>query len=135
MGGKIFFVIAIIVAIVVAIFFLAQGKSLNQLLGGMKINTPPTPVAQTIVTVTYTGSGFSPKNTTVEKGTRVTWVNKSGKDATVNSDDYPTNKKFPFLNLGDYPDGSSVQVVFNKTGTFTYYNYFTPTHHGTVTVK
>lgn len=84
--------------------------------------------------VTLTASGFDPKTVTITEGTRVLWMNKSGKMGTVNSDDYPTNRLYPFLNLGAFPDGSSVQVVFDKAGTYTYHNHLNPDQTGKVIV-
>src|SRR5947207_677223 len=45
-----------------------------------------------INTITLTKNGFSPVKTMIKKGTAVKWINNSGTDnASVNSDDYPTN--------------------------------------------
>src|SRR5437868_5808815 len=68
------------------------------------------------VNVTLTSSGFVPQTVTVKTGGRVIWTNKSGGDATVNSDAHPTHLLWPFLNLGEFGDGSSVSVTFEKAG-------------------
>ena len=80
-------------------------------------------------------SGFVPKDITVKAGTRVIWVNKSGKTATVNSDDHPTHRLYPFLNLGEFADGSSVQVVVEKAGKYSYHNHFNASETGTITAQ
>lgn len=85
--------------------------------------------------VTLTQSGFSPKDITVSAGTKVVWTNNSGKAATVNSDDHPTHKKFPFLNLGEFGDGESLDVVFDTPGVYTYHNHYNASETGSVTVK
>ena len=88
-----------------------------------------------IVNVTLGDSGFVPKDIIVKTGTRVIWVNKSGKAATVNSYDHPTHRLYPFLNLGEFADGSSVQVVVEKAGKYSYHNHLNASETGTVTVE
>lgn len=86
-------------------------------------------------TVTVTESGFEPSTITIKAGTRVLWMNKSGKTVTVNSDQHPTHKLYPFLNLGAFDNGSSVQIVFDKPGTYTYHDHLNPSHTGKVMVE
>lgn len=85
--------------------------------------------------VTVTSSGFEPATITVAPGTQVVWTNNSGTEVTVSSDVHPTHLLFPFLNLGNFDDGSSVSIVFDKEGTFTYHNHFNASQKGTVIVK
>lgn len=87
------------------------------------------------VNVTLSSSGFAPQTVTVKAGGRVIWSNKSGVDATVNSDVYPTNLLWPFLNLGEFSNGSSVSVTFDKPGKYTYHNHLVPAQTGTVVVE
>ncbi len=86
-------------------------------------------------TVTLTGSGFNPATLTVKPGTRIIWLNKSGTNGSVNSDNHPTNLLYPFLNLGQFNNGSSVSVVFKKAGKYTYHNEVNPEQKGTVVVE
>ena len=89
-----------------------------------------------INTVSLTKNGFSPEKITIKKGTAVKWINNSGTDkASVNSDDYPTNTRFPELNLGQFNEGSSVAHIFTTTGTYTYHNQFNPKQTGTIIVE
>ncbi len=85
--------------------------------------------------VTVTASGYEPKTLTVKAGTKVTWKNTSGGPVTVNSDAHPTHLLWPFLNLGKFDDGSSVSVVFEKPGTYTYHNHLDASQTGTVIVE
>ncbi len=109
-----------------------QNKAVNQ-------NATSTPAEQTknvtSTTVDVTSSGFTPKEVKIKAGTRVVWTNKSGTAVTVNSDPHPTHTLWPFLNLGSFDDGSSVSVVFEKTGTYTYHNHFNPEQKGTIIVE
>lgn len=90
---------------------------------------------QSAVTITVTSNGFSPDTVTVKPNTIITWINKSGKTATVNSDNHPTHLEYPPLNLGEFKNGSSVQLTFDKAGTFTYHNHVNPDQKGTVIVQ
>ena len=88
-----------------------------------------------IVTVTLTDLGFTPKDTTVKIGTRIIWINKSGKAATVSSNDHPTHRLYPFLNLGEFARGSSLQAVVGETGKYSYHDHYNASQTGTVTVE
>src|ERR1035437_1220598 len=88
-------------------------------------------------TITLTNSGFTPLTLTINKGERVIWLNNSGVVGTVNSDNYPTNLLYPFLNFGQFNDGSSFSTIFAKPGTYTYYNFLSQNQNqkGTIIVK
>lgn len=98
-----------------------------------------TPIAidanRQITNVILGDSGFTPKDITVKVGATVIWINKSGKAATVNSANHPTHQLYPFLNLGEFANASSVQVVFDKAGKYSYHNHLNPSETGTVTVE
>ena len=87
------------------------------------------------IDITLTSTGFNPETVTIKTGTRVFWLNKSGTDGSVNSDNHPTNLLFPFLNLGEFDNRSSVSVVFEKAGKYTYHNEVNPDQRGTVIVE
>ncbi len=85
--------------------------------------------------VTLTKDGFSPQTVTIKVGTKVTWTNKSGDIATVNSDPHPQHTAYPSLNLGEFNDGETLSFIFTKPGTYGYHNHLNPTSTGTVTVE
>ncbi|MDP2638034.1 MAG: cupredoxin domain-containing protein [Candidatus Levybacteria bacterium] len=87
------------------------------------------------VTVILDNTGFTPKDITVKTGTKVVWTNSSGETATVNSDNHPNHLLYPFLNLGEFRDGSSLEVVFDKAGMYGYHNHYNASQIGTVTVE
>lgn len=84
--------------------------------------------------VTLDSHGFSPQSITVKVGEAVRWKNSTAKDASVNSDDHPTNRLYPELNLGMFTNGHSLVHIFTKPGTYTYHNYIQPDNRGTVIV-
>lgn len=87
------------------------------------------------ITVTLDKNGFSPKEVTINKGVAVRWRNKSGKQQTVNSDNYPTNQLHKELNFGVFNNESSVIYIFTKEGTYGYHNQLNPDQKGTIVVK
>ena len=88
-------------------------------------------------TITLTSSGFLPQTLTIQAGTRVVWLNNSGVVGAVNSDNYPTNLLYPFLNFGQFNDGASFSTIFQKIGIYTYYNLLSQdqSQKGTIIVK
>lgn len=93
------------------------------------------PTQETTVSVLATKAGFLPQSLTIKAETRVVWKNQSGETITVSSDPHPTHTLYPFLNLGAFDTGSSVQVVFDKAGTYTYHNHLNASQKGKVTVE
>lgn len=94
---------------------------------------PATEVSKTAVTLT--ADGFSPATLTIKAGDKVTWVNKSGTSATVNSDPHPTHTDYSPLNLGTFPDGGTLSLTFDKPGIYKYHNHLNPSQSGTITVQ
>lgn len=96
----------------------------------------PNPNLPKEVSVGLTEKGFQPNSVTIETGSAVRWTNKTNDEhVSVSSDDHPTNKKYPEMNLGEIPKDSTVVHIFNKPGTYTYHDYFHPERKGTVVVK
>lgn len=85
--------------------------------------------------VSLTDDGFVPSEITVNAGEAVVWTNNTKEDASLNSDDHPTHKKYPLLNRGTFAPGGTVQVIFNEQGTHTYHDHFNPSKQGSVIVK
>lgn len=94
-----------------------------------------TEINKQLANVILGDSGFVPKDIIVKVGTTVIWRNSSGKAATVSSDDHPTHQLYPFLNLGEFPNSSSLQVVFDKAEKYSYHNHYNASQTGTVTVE
>ena len=89
----------------------------------------------TLRTVTLNNNGFLPSTIEIKVGETVSWTNRSGENASVNSDPHPTHNKNTFLNLGEFPSGTTVQTVFSKQGTYGYHNHLNPSQKGIVIVK
>ncbi len=91
------------------------------------------PVSNAAITVT--SNGFEPQTITVKTKTQVIWTNNSGTDATVNSANHPTHQLYPPLNLGLFSNGSSVSLVFDKPGTYSYHDHLHPEKTGSIIVQ
>lgn len=115
----------------------APATSTKQLesIGSQETTSGGTEADKQNVNIVLGNSGFTPKDIIIKVGTRVIWINKSGAAATVSSGDHPTHLLYSFLNLGEFADSSSVQVVFNKPGKYSYHNHLNPSQTGTVTVE
>ncbi len=92
-------------------------------------------IPQTQSTVILNADGFSPATLTIKPGTTVTWENKSGSGATVNSDPHPTHTAYPPLNLGPFNDGDSLKLTFDQPGTYGYHNHLNPSQKGKIIVQ
>lgn len=126
------------VVVLVGGFLLLSGQNKNTssvTVSPVATATPAPTATNSANTVTLTATGFNPDTLTVKVGTTVTWVNKSGEEATVNSDPHPTHTLWPFLNLGSFSDGGSLNVTFDKAGTYTYHNHLNPSERGTIVVE
>jgi plastocyanin len=130
-------ILLIIIILIVAIgAFMFMGKKATAPTVTQPTNQPT--VAQTnnsVATVTLTASGFEPKDITIKAGATVVWTNKSGEPATINSANHPTHLLYPFLNLGEFADGASLQVVVEKAGSYSYHNHLNPSETGTITAQ
>jgi plastocyanin len=130
-------VVVVVFVSILTTGYLLWNKNANKNLGvatsnsKTMVNTKNVPAE----TVTLTANGFQPQILTIKPGTRVIWVNNSGATGTVNSDSYPTNLLYPFLNFGQFKSGSSFSTILNKAGTFTYYNFLNPDQRGKIIVK
>ena len=86
-------------------------------------------------TIILEAEGFKPNVLEIERGDVVTWINKSGKDASVNSANHPNHALFPELNLGLFKDGQSLQAQIFGSGELKYLNHLEPTQSGKLNVK
>lgn len=85
------------------------------------------------VSISYTDSGFTPANVTVQQGESVTWINESSGNMWVASDVHPTHEllsEFDQLGTGDV-----YSFTFEDTGEWTYHNHVNAGHTGTITVE
>ena len=85
--------------------------------------------------VSYTDSGYSPKQITVKKGTAVTFKNDSSIGMWTASGVHPTHQLLPgFDELKSVAKGGTYTYTFAKVGTWQYHNHLKPTDVGVVVV-
>ncbi|MDO8583351.1 MAG: cupredoxin domain-containing protein [bacterium] len=141
MNNKILIIIIGLVAIIGGLFVLGNKKMnptapIQSEIQSQTTTAPVVTIEQNqTTTVTLADAGFTPKDITIKAGTTVIWTNKSGKNATVSSDDHPTHKLYPFLNLGPFADGATLQVAIEKAGIYSYHNHLNASETGTITAE
>ena len=120
------------IAIVSLVSFLLINRTSTQKESFNSSNPSPVQVKNI---VDITDKGFSPQTITIKQGETVFFINKRNGVASIASNDHPTNKLHPFLNLGEVPPEYSIQAKFDDKGSFGYHNYLKPEHKGIVIVK
>lgn len=100
--------------------------------GNEKSTLPDTVAAATI---NYTDSGFSPESLTVKKDDTIKIVNQSSVSLEFSSDDHPTHKADPELNMAMIQPGKDGMLKVTKTGTWGYHNHLKPGDEGHLTVE
>lgn len=80
--------------------------------------------------ITLTPYGFVPDALMIQKGTKITWINKSGKDAVVQLD--TPLKDFQALTFGN---NNTIFYTFTQTGRYGYSNKQTSTQHAVIIVQ
>jgi plastocyanin len=88
-----------------------------------------------MIQITLTENGFEPNTATITAGTTVEWTNKSGKEATVDSDPHPIHTSYKELNLGIFKNDENLKLQFNKPGKYNYHNHFNPEDSGEIVVE
>ncbi len=88
-----------------------------------------------ITNVILTNMEFMPKDIVIKAGSKVMWINKSGATADIESDNHPTHLLYPFLNLGKFESGTTLQAAFEKAGKYSYHNELNLSEIGTITVQ
>lgn len=138
--GK-FLIVIIVLAIIAGVFISRSNKGSNQApvqqgsQNQQAVTSPAQEQRQNETIVTVTALGFVPQTLTIKAGTKVLWMNKSGGTVTVNSAGHPAHLAYPPLNLGEFNDGSSVQLGFDKPGTYNYHDHLNPSLTGTIVVE
>ncbi|MDY6768935.1 MAG: hypothetical protein SVW02_02395 [Candidatus Nanohaloarchaea archaeon] len=96
-------------------------------------------------TVTYSSSGFSPSQITVQRCDTVRWESQ-GASMWVASDQHPVHSQYDGTSLSQHcpsdgtafdqcGTGSSYSFTFTRTGEWSYHNHQLSGHGGTVVVQ
>lgn len=125
----------VIIGIIVLVLLIGVGFIVSS--NKKTASSPPSAVMtpQKQNTITLTSAGFSPGTLTIKAGDTVTWVNKSGTDATINSSPHPVHTDYPPLNLGAFPNGGILTLAFPKAGIYKYHNHLNPSEVGNIVVQ
>ena len=126
--------LSLVSGVVGALLLVSCGSSTGTNYGGGG-GTPPASCASSGASATIAATGsftFSPSTATITAGQKVCWVNNTGIDHTVTSDDAR-------FTGGSLPTGSTVVVTFPAAGSYAYHCsiHLPPTYNmtGTITVN
>ncbi len=88
------------------------------------------------VTVTFTDTGFSPADITINLGDSVVFTNKSSGSFWPASDPHPTHTVLPDFDADRaIATGQSYTYTFTRAGTWGYHDHLDASKRGSVTVK
>lgn len=99
--------------------------------GGSSTSNDPSTAAD--VEIIYSQDGFSPSAMSIKVGDTVRWVNQSGDEMWVASDDHPEHTDY--LGFDQEGVGNSYQFTFDRSGTWGYHNHARHIHEATITVN
>ncbi len=87
------------------------------------------------IVVTGKSDGFYPSEIAIKKGTRVVWVNESGRPFWPASNLHPTHELYPEFDPKEpVPDGQAWSFTFKKIGDWPYHDHLRPSRRGIIKV-
>jgi len=88
------------------------------------------------ILVSYTNSGFEPREMTIFPGQTITFINSSDSKMWVASDDHPAHLLLPaFDQKKSVEIGGTYSFTFNSSGEWTYHNHVKPSATGLIFVR
>lgn len=87
------------------------------------------------LTITYSGTEFSPSPATVKVGDVVKVINNSQNVMEFASADHPTHLKNSEFNVGDIEAGSSATFTVTTAGTWGYHDHYNASARGELIVE
>ena len=97
-------------------------------------NAGTTDEAGKTATIAFTSNGFSPATLTVKKGTKVTVINNSNDPVQFSSDDHPTHREDPEINMEELAPGQSGSFTVTTVGTHGFHDHLNDSKTGTLIV-
>ena len=97
--------------------------------------SPDTNTVATGETIVFTDNGFEKSRYTVKANQPLTVKNNSSIDVEFSSDDHPTHRDNPELNMGILKPGQEGTITPEKTGTFGIHDHEHPQYTTTVVVE
>lgn len=98
--------------------------------------TSSSQVSDTVSTITYGTSGFSPSTMTIKSGSSITWVNSSDEDLEIGVDPHPSHTGDRSLSGNQFvltlSPGEKKTVTISTIGTLGYHNHLNSSETGTI---
>ncbi len=85
-------------------------------------------------TITYTDSGFSPKETTVNAGSTVRVINDSEHPLRFASGPHPEHNLNSELNMSELAKGKDGTIHVTREGKWSFHNHLNDDHTGVISV-
>lgn len=85
-------------------------------------------------TITATNQGFMPAMLTVKKGTAIRIVNNSDSPIEFSSDNHPSHRENPEMNMSTLEPGSEGTVTVTAVGEHGFHDHLNASHTGVLTV-
>ena len=128
-GGLIILAVAIVLVTALTLHSNDNQKKHN--------NSPSTKtaVAPKTAVIRVTSTGFEPATLSVQKGTKVTWLNADAGPHQVVADPYPKGTDLPGLKSEILNQAQSYTYTAASIGSFGYHDQMNPTINGTLLVK
>lgn len=128
--------VLVLIIILGVIFMISNSRNKDGVSRETESKTLPA-VADDIVEVNYTTAGFTPEIVEIKVGQKVKFINKTGKTASVASDEHPTHDIYPEFDQwkSAYKGQNVFEFTFTKVGTWRYHDHLNPEMVGTVIVK
>lgn len=102
----------------------------------VELGDAPIDTTAEVIVVTYSDSGFAPKEITVSAGQTVRFVNESSGNMWVASAVHPTHEVLPeFDDKKSVGNGENYEFTFTEVGEWGYHNHVNPSAFGKVIVE
>lgn len=123
--------LAIIIACAVTYFTLSR----SQAVASPETKKETSATIATKTTIIFTNDGFTPSEYTSKAGEAVTVKNDSSQRLQFSSDDHPTHRIHPEINLTTLAPGESATITPGGAGVYHFHDHIDDSKTGTLTVQ
>ena len=132
-----FLIIILLIVVLSAVFYALYSKNEKGIADDYKTvrSFDKSLIVPSDVVVIRKSDGFYPPEITIKKGTRVVWVNKSGRPFWPASDLHPTHELYSEFDPKEpILDGQAWAFTFERAGTWSYHDHLRPNKRGVIKV-
>ena len=141
-------IVIVIVIILGGVWYISSNKTREPGTGNQV--SPTGNLVSNVVTITSSGSGFSPSTLGIRQGETVTFENEGAQPSWPASAIHPTHTVYPNSNIAKCASaeentifdsckgllkGEAWSFRFDIVGTWKYHDHLNPSHYGTIIVE